>query len=201
MRAVRRAHPRYTLPRQHGAGNTGNYSRGYHSESPRRFVETPAPLTHSTSGYCAIAPAPVKQIDGTTARGSRLPRTDPAWSRKGERSEHRPPSPILPIHLAVPACWPLGRRPRTPVCGCPGTLFPTRADIPAASRSRRPASSGAARAPCARGSTIEPGGARASLAADRRRVRAEQQPSPTLKAALDDAVSGASRAAEPSWSV
>jgi hypothetical protein len=61
---------------------------GCHSESPRRFVETPAPLTHSTPGYCAIASAPVKQIDGTTARDSLLPLCRSARIADRERSEH-----------------------------------------------------------------------------------------------------------------
>lgn len=54
---------------------------------------------------------------------------------------------------------------------------------------------------CACGSILDCRVARASLAADQQRARAEHQPCPTLKATLDDAVSGASRAAEPSWIV
>ena len=110
------------------------------------FVETPAPPTHSTSRYCAIARAPVKQIDGTTARESlpspaaiclahsraersehrhalQLEGTPAAHARDGSRSRcaHRRQRTRTPIAFLVRAqCaarWPFGRRPWLPSYG------------------------------------------------------------------------------------
>jgi hypothetical protein len=118
---------------------------GYHSESPRRFVETPAPLTHSTRGYCAMAPARVKHIDGTTAHGRGF--CDAVGSHDGgevraqgasRRRTRVPLSEARAGHLAVVVLEARGRtRARSP------TPADIASQLPAAPRaSTRPASRG-----------------------------------------------------------
>jgi hypothetical protein len=118
---------------------------GYHSESPRRFVETPAPLTHSTRGYCAMAPARVKHIDGTTAHGRGF--RDAVGSHDGgevraqgasRRRTRVPLSEARAGHLAVVVLEARGRtRARSP------TPADIASQLPAAPRaSTRPASRG-----------------------------------------------------------
>jgi hypothetical protein len=132
---------------------------GHHSESPRRFVETPAPPTHSTSRYCAIAPAHVKQIDGTTARRSPLqPHRSACLAKEEVRaqgtlcgSETRGPGPH-PLLIPTPRCphaghlaADLGMQPT--LLGEPALSHPRRHVRSASTGSRPRRSSGAEHAP------------------------------------------------------
>jgi hypothetical protein len=72
-----------------------NYSRGIPLGSPRPVPEAPArSATRSTARYCAIAQPSVKQIDGTTAPGWRLVRSQKA-------PVFAPSSPCLAGHMAA----------------------------------------------------------------------------------------------------